>query len=109
MANYVIDATKPLTRIHREIYGHFSEHLGRGIYQGIFVGEDSAIPNEKVPEDIYERRLSVCRECAFLNAATCMLCGCYVELRAAFRNAACPHVPGLWKAERVPARRKKVK
>ena len=27
--------------IHKEIYGHFSEHLGRCIYQGIFVGEDS--------------------------------------------------------------------
>jgi alpha-N-arabinofuranosidase len=31
--------------INRNIYGHFSEHLGRCIYQGIFVGEDSPIPN----------------------------------------------------------------
>ncbi len=28
-----------------EIYGHFAEHLGRGIYGGIFVGKDSDIPN----------------------------------------------------------------
>ena len=28
-----------------EIYGHFSEHLGRCIYGGIFVGEDSDIEN----------------------------------------------------------------
>ncbi|RMG56713.1 MAG: alpha-N-arabinofuranosidase [Bacteroidetes bacterium] len=28
-----------------EIYGHFAEHLGRCIYGGIFVGEDSDIPN----------------------------------------------------------------
>ena len=32
-------------RINKEIYGHFAEHLGRGIYEGIYVGEDSPIPN----------------------------------------------------------------
>jgi alpha-N-arabinofuranosidase len=31
--------------INRDIYGHFSEHLGRCIYGGIWVGEDSNIPN----------------------------------------------------------------
>jgi alpha-L-arabinofuranosidase len=31
--------------IHRNIYGQFMEHLGRGIYEGIWVGEDSSIPN----------------------------------------------------------------
>jgi len=31
--------------IHPEIYGNFSEHLGRCIYNGIFVGEDSPIEN----------------------------------------------------------------
>ena len=33
------------TKINREIYGHFAEHLGRCIYGGIYVGEDSDIPN----------------------------------------------------------------
>ena len=33
------------TEINKEIYGHFSEHLGTCIYQGIYVGEDSDIPN----------------------------------------------------------------
>ena len=33
--------------INKNIYGHFAEHLGRCIYNGIFVGEDSNIPNEK--------------------------------------------------------------
>ncbi|WP_439635376.1 alpha-N-arabinofuranosidase [Oceanicaulis sp.] len=28
-----------------EIYGHFAEHLGRGIYEGIWVGPESDIPN----------------------------------------------------------------
>jgi alpha-N-arabinofuranosidase len=31
--------------INRNIYGHFSEHLGHCIYQGYWVGEDSPIPN----------------------------------------------------------------
>ena len=34
-------------RIPKEIYGHFAEHLGRCIYGGIWVGEESEIPNEK--------------------------------------------------------------
>jgi len=32
--------------IHRNIYGHFSEHLGRCIYGGFRVNKDSDIPNE---------------------------------------------------------------
>ena len=32
-------------KINKEIYGHFSEHLGTCIYEGIYVGEDSEIPN----------------------------------------------------------------
>ncbi len=31
--------------ISRHIYGQFSEHLGRGIYGGIWVGENADIPN----------------------------------------------------------------
>ncbi len=31
--------------INPEIYGHFSEHLGRCIYEGLYVGENSSIPN----------------------------------------------------------------
>ncbi|MFA7674018.1 MAG: alpha-L-arabinofuranosidase C-terminal domain-containing protein [Clostridia bacterium] len=33
------------SRINPEIYGSFSEHLGRCIYEGIYVGENSKIPN----------------------------------------------------------------
>ncbi|WP_308367957.1 MULTISPECIES: alpha-L-arabinofuranosidase C-terminal domain-containing protein [unclassified Microbulbifer] len=40
-----IDSTQPGPRIHRDIYGQFAEHLGRGIYEGIWVGEDSEIEN----------------------------------------------------------------
>ncbi|MEJ6980581.1 alpha-L-arabinofuranosidase C-terminal domain-containing protein [Pedobacter sp. P351] len=33
--------------ISKHIYGHFAEHLGRSIYGGFYVGEDSKIPNTK--------------------------------------------------------------
>ena len=45
MRKVVIDTKAEKNRINRNIYGHFSEHLGRCIYQGIYVGEDSPIPN----------------------------------------------------------------
>lgn len=32
--------------ISKYIYGQFAEHLGSGIYGGIWVGEDSPIPNK---------------------------------------------------------------
>lgn len=37
---------EPIGTIAPEIYGHFTEHLGTVIYDGIFVGEDSKIPNQ---------------------------------------------------------------
>lgn len=40
-----IDRNEKLSEISRNIYGHFSEHLGRCIYGGIYVGENSEIPN----------------------------------------------------------------
>ncbi len=45
MAKYIINAEKKISKISKEIYGHFSEHLGRCIYEGIYVGENSDIPN----------------------------------------------------------------
>jgi alpha-N-arabinofuranosidase len=36
---------EPIGRIAPEIYGHFTEHLGGVVYDGIWVGEDSKIPN----------------------------------------------------------------
>ncbi len=41
--------------ISRHVYGHFSEHLGRCIYDGYWVGEDSSIPNVRgIRTDIVE-------------------------------------------------------
>ena len=40
-----IQADKPGPVIARQIYGQFAEHLGAGIYEGLWVGTDSKIPN----------------------------------------------------------------
>ncbi|MBN2012693.1 alpha-N-arabinofuranosidase [candidate division KSB1 bacterium] len=42
-------------KINRHIYGHFAEHLGHCIYGGIWVGEDSPIPNTRgIRNDVVE-------------------------------------------------------
>lgn len=43
----ILNALNKQAKIHKEIYGHFSEHLGKGIYEGIYVGDDSEIPNTR--------------------------------------------------------------
>lgn len=45
MAKLFINEKKQKGHINPEIYGHFSEHLGRCIYEGLYVGENSEIPN----------------------------------------------------------------
>jgi len=44
-AEVVIKTTQGKDKISKHIYGHFAEHLGRGIYGGLWVGENSPIPN----------------------------------------------------------------
>ncbi len=45
MTKFIINACNKKSKINKEIYGHFSEHLGRCIYEGVYVGEDSPIAN----------------------------------------------------------------
>ena len=44
-ARFVLRADQPGPVIDRNIQGQFAEHLGRGVYGGIWVGENSPIPN----------------------------------------------------------------
>lgn len=47
MAKLIVNINKKKSQINKNIYGHFSEHLGRCIYEGLYVGEESPIPNVK--------------------------------------------------------------
>ena len=42
-----IDAGTAGPKIDRNLFGQFAEHLGRGIYEGVWVGPDSGIPNTR--------------------------------------------------------------
>lgn len=66
MSKLVINTHAKKGKINKEIYGHFSEHLGRCIYQGIYVGENSDIPNvngmrKDVVEALKEIKIPVLR------------------------------------------------
>ena len=42
-----IDVSKAGPKIDRNLFGQFAEHLGTGIYEGVWVGPDSTIPNTR--------------------------------------------------------------
>jgi alpha-L-arabinofuranosidase len=47
MNHIIVNADIGKATISRHIYGHFAEHLGRCIYGGFWVGEESHIPNTR--------------------------------------------------------------
>ena len=66
MAKLVINDAKKQGYIAPEIYEQFSEHLGRGIYEGLFIREDYGIPSingmsTDVVEEIKEIEVTVLR------------------------------------------------
>ena len=42
-----VDVSKTGAKIDRNLFGQFAEHLGHGVYEGIWVGADSSIPNTR--------------------------------------------------------------
>src|SRR5689334_5091080 len=42
-----VDVSKAGAKIDRNIFGQFAEHLGHGVYEGIWVGPGSSIPNTR--------------------------------------------------------------
>lgn len=64
---------------------------------GIIQQRIAALPAaQKAAPEEYSRRLALCGECDELLSGTCRKCGCYVELRAAKKSAACPHENSRW-------------
>lgn len=55
MALLFVNTERKYSKINKNIYGHFAEHLGNGIYNGIFVGENSPIANVRgIRTDVVE-------------------------------------------------------
>lgn len=66
MAKLYVNPKHQLGHINPELQGHFSEHLGRCIYEGLYVGENSDIPNTNgmrndVVEALKEMQIPVLR------------------------------------------------
>jgi alpha-N-arabinofuranosidase len=62
----IIHADQGKHSINKNVYGHFAEHLGRCIYDGIWVGEDSPVPHTRgmrndVIEALYKIHVPVLR------------------------------------------------
>ncbi|WP_086313568.1 alpha-N-arabinofuranosidase [Enterococcus sp. 7F3_DIV0205] len=57
----IMTPNKSGTKISKYIYGHFAEHLGRCIYEGIWVGENSPIPNKNgIRTDVVDALKNIC-------------------------------------------------
>ena len=42
-----VDVSKSGAKIDRNLFGQFAEHLGHGVYEGIWVGPDAKLPNTR--------------------------------------------------------------
>lgn len=52
-----------------------------GFFQNMYDYIARIPADDKAPEEEYERRLSICKECEKLLSGMCRMCGCYVEMR----------------------------
>lgn len=50
----------------------------------------------RATDEIYESRLSTCKQCDSLLNGMCRVCGCFVEMRAAIAGNKCPAVHPRW-------------
>ena len=46
--------------------------------------------SDRLTDKVYNDRLQICRMCDNLISGTCLLCGCYVEIRGALKKGKCP-------------------
>lgn len=53
-------------------------------------------PEVKASEELYEKRLAICKECDRLVSGICRSCGCFVEMRAAVEKNRCPSEEHRW-------------
>ncbi len=54
-ASITVQADRSGPKIERDIFGQFAEHLGTGIYEGVWVGRNSSIPNVRgIRTDVVE-------------------------------------------------------
>ncbi|SEP80552.1 DUF6171 family protein [Butyrivibrio sp. TB] len=60
------------------------------VYAHVLRTRELLAAKDKASDAVYDKRLASCRECDSLLEATCLKCGCYVEIRALKKDATCP-------------------
>ena len=69
-------------------------------YSEIMQYVESLGKEKLVDNNIYEKRISHCKECDNLLSGMCVKCGCYVEVRARLKDSDCPDAEEKrWKDE----------
>ncbi|MCH5189359.1 MAG: hypothetical protein J1F37_02225 [Oscillospiraceae bacterium] len=66
------------------------ESAEKDVYEDIQSRIAKLSEKDKTDSGAYRLRLENCKECEHLISGVCMKCGCYVELRAAFKKQHCP-------------------
>lgn len=59
-------------------------------YQNMFEYIRNISDDIKSSQELYEKRMEICKECDMLLSGMCRKCGCFVEMRAAVENNYCP-------------------
>ena len=67
-----------------------------GFFQNLYDYIAHLPKEDKVPEEEYEQRISICKSCDQLLSGMCRICGCYVEMRAAMKVRHCPDLHPKW-------------
>ncbi len=67
------------------------EAAEKDVYESVQAAIGKIKENEKASKEEYLSRLEKCKNCEHLISGVCMKCGCYVELRAAFKKQNCPN------------------
>lgn len=60
-------------------------------YQNVYDYINNLDEDLKTPDEDYQQRLTVCKECERLINGMCNACGCFVEMRAALKKNKCPY------------------
>ena len=68
----------------------------KNLYEKIRRTVEQMDPDVRVGEDKYRHRLEQCRQCEKLLAGMCLVCGCFVEIRAANKHSYCPGEGHFW-------------
>ncbi len=66
------------------------------VYESVKAFVDALPAEQRAGDELYARRLFVCKQCDCLLSGMCVKCGCFVEARAARASQNCPYVPSKW-------------